>query len=1358
MMNFLVWNSRGVGGRAFVHTLKELKKKFELHFIAILEPRQNGERARKIANRVGFCNWDVVEVDGFRGGIWCFWGNDTSFKVCSKHSQVLHGIVNEGKQNEWVLSVVYGSPDHNRRRALWTELSSFASNITKGWCVCGDFNATLKDDERISVASRPSRADKWFQNWVQQQDMNELDFNGPKHTWSRGRSYSRLDRAVVNSKWLDQFQNASLTHLPKLQSDHTPLLIRLCGVPGRPSTASRFRFFAPWVTHDDFSELVRNSWIPSRKWEENVNTFVSNVQCWNKKVFGNIDKRKRDLFCKMENINREIAYNGPDPILEKQRDNLWSDLEEILVQEEVMWLQRSRCKWYWEGDKNTRFFHASTHVRKRRNNIEALKAENGEWIYDHGRMVNLVERFYSNLYQEENMNHVQLHFDVGYPVIEERSRLRIGRDIEAYEVKEAVFAMGPLKAPGPDGLNPLFFQSQWNIIGNSVINLVQHLFTHPEDLLSVNGTNIVLIPKGDHPETVRDFRPISLCNVIYKILTKIFATRLKRVMPQIISPNQCSFVPGRLGVDNIVLTQEIIHSMRTRKGLKGFMALKIDLEKAYDRVKWSFLLSCLRELQIPEHVVLLIHNCLQSSSMNIRFNGVEGKEFQPSRGIRQGDPISPYLFVIMMEKLAHLIQGEVDNGVWLPFCLKKKGTKVSHLFFADDLILFSEASMDQAAVIKACLEDFCIASGQRVNFDKSRVFFSSNVNHTRITQISSFLGISPTPNLGKYLGVPLHHQRVSASNYNYILEKMDGRLQNWKSRLLSFAARQTLVSSVLSSLPVYSMQSSPLPASTCKDIDLRCRRFLWGEQEGLKKIHLVSWDTVCSSKREGGLGLRQAKHQNDAFMMKLAWGLISKRDDLWVRFLREKYLCGSDLMPHINMKKPGSQVWLGIKRVWNNVRDSTRWKLGNGSSIRFWKDHWLPGMDKLLDLVVMEVPTSLLDMNIISFISASGTWIADMFAPYLPVWATKCIKQVRLETNRPDVPSWRLTSSGMFTTRSAYQYVKGTITSSANQTWCRLWKLKVPQKCKTFIWICLHDRLLTNVSRMHRGLSDSDICPQCGEHPETELHVLRDCACAKSVWEVFVPRHLFRQFFSCRFMVSWVHTNLRFTFERQEIEWQTWYVLICRELWVARNNLVFQKKQVYHKEIIARVHATAKWAKGSGVIQATIPRGEEVWRPPCAGYVKVNVDGAFSISGGSCGGLIRNDCGEVLGGFMFKGHMSNCFEAESWGFLIGLRYAWDNGHRFVVIESDCQDLVGIIGSCDAEDLMGSSVLQEIGELLQREWVVHVDWCPREANSIADAIANKASSLVSGLVCFTQAPAFISDLVRKDIVSFGSFSL
>lgn len=170
------------------------------------------------------------------------------------------------------------------------------------------------------------------------------------------------------------------------------------------------------------------------------------------------------------------------------------------------------------------------------------------------------------------------------------------------------------------------------------------------------------------------FRPISLCNVLFKmIITKSMVMRLKRVMPKLIGPAQSSFIPGRLSVDNIVIVQEAIHSMRRKMGRKGWMLLKLDLEKAYDRIRWDFLEDTLNAANLPEDwvrwIMRWIMQCVTGPSMTLLWNGEKIEPFTPSRGLRQGDPLSPYLFVLCLERLCHHIDTSVGAGEWKPISL-----------------------------------------------------------------------------------------------------------------------------------------------------------------------------------------------------------------------------------------------------------------------------------------------------------------------------------------------------------------------------------------------------------------------------------------------------------------------------------------------------------------------------------------------------------------------------------------------------------------------------------------------------------------------------------------------------------------
>lgn len=223
---------------------------------------------------------------------------------------------------------------------------------------------------------------------------------------------------------------------------------------------------------------------------------------------------------------------------------------------------------------------------------------------------------------------------------------------------------------------------------------------------------------------MKQFRPISLCNVAYKTITKMITSRLRSCLQTLVGPAQCSFIPKRQSHDNIIIAQEIFHSMRSKGGKKGWMALKIDLEKAYDRLSWNFIKDTLVDIGLPDRFIQLIWYCISTSSMQVLWNGEALEDFSPTRGIRQGDPISPYLFVLCIERPFQSVEKEVGDGNWKPIQIARGGPKISHLAFADDLLLFAEANLDQAQIIQATLQNFCLSSGQKVSQEKTRVYFS----------------------------------------------------------------------------------------------------------------------------------------------------------------------------------------------------------------------------------------------------------------------------------------------------------------------------------------------------------------------------------------------------------------------------------------------------------------------------------------------------------------------------------------------------------------------------------------------------------------------------------------------------------
>lgn len=243
-----------------------------------------------------------------------------------------------------------------------------------------------------------------------------------------------------------------------------------------------------------------------------------------------------------------------NPRLQVTYDNLWSEYEEILIQEEVLWYQKSRSKWLPFGDQNTRYFHGVTAVRRRKNNYEALQDDNGTWISEPSELEKLVTNYFKNLFPtSEAVNPFGL---IGtFPMLDEDTLNSVGCGFTKEDIWWAVKNMGAFRAPGVDGLQAGFYQSQWHIVREAVCRTITNAFNNPSQIADLNETLITLIPNNDQVNSVKQFRPISLCNVSYKIITKLLAKRLWPIMSELVSPCQSNFIPKRHTNDNIIIAQ-----------------------------------------------------------------------------------------------------------------------------------------------------------------------------------------------------------------------------------------------------------------------------------------------------------------------------------------------------------------------------------------------------------------------------------------------------------------------------------------------------------------------------------------------------------------------------------------------------------------------------------------------------------------------------------------------------------------------------------------------------------------------------------------------------------------------------------
>jgi hypothetical protein len=328
-------------------------------------------------------------------------------------------------------------------------------------------------------------------------------------------------------------------------------------------------------------------------------------------------------------------------------------------------------------------------------------------------------------------------------------------EFTAAEIKVALDSIGDLKAPGPDGLPAIFSKKYWSLIGEQVTKEVLNFLNGGILPGSWNETCVTLIPKVKNPEKMKDLRPISLCNVVYKLISKVLANRLKLILQDIIAPNQSAFGPGRLISDNILLAYEVTHLMQNkRSGREGYAALKLDMSKAYDQVEWSFLERMMEKMGFQERWIRLVMECVTTVKYYFKLNGKVTSEVVPERGLRQGDPISPYLFLICGEAFSSLLNSAEQEGNLEGIKVCEDAPSFNHLLFADDSPILLKVTDESAQDLQHVLELYEVCSGQTINVEKSSIMFSKNTRNQAKRAMMHRLGLTMEGRNEKILGSP----------------------------------------------------------------------------------------------------------------------------------------------------------------------------------------------------------------------------------------------------------------------------------------------------------------------------------------------------------------------------------------------------------------------------------------------------------------------------------------------------------------------------------------------------------------------------------------------------------------------------
>jgi len=409
-----------------------------------------------------------------------------------------------------------------------------------------------------------------------------------------------------------------------------------------------------------------------------------------------------------------------------------------------------------------------------------------------------------------------------------------------------------------------------------------------------NDTIIVLIPKVKSAERLKDLRPISLCNVLYKIISKVLANRLKLILPEIISSSQSAFVPGRMITDNVLLAYELTHFLKSRRASGGLAAIKLDMSKAYDRVEWNFLRKVMIKMGFHNRWVDLIMKCVTTVSYRIKVNGEYTEQIYPQRSLRQ-----------------------------------------------DDSLIFMNAVHTGALELKNILQSYERASGQMINREKSSILFSPNTPHSVRNQICSILSIANKAYNERYLGLPVAVGKSRRKTFEYIKQRVWNRIQGWQERLLSKAGKEIMIKAVAQAIPTYAMSCFDLTKSVCDDLNSMIARYWWSQQDKLNKIHWFSWEKLTRSKKKGGLGFRDLHLFNMAMLSRQAWRLLTNPDMLCAQVLKAKYYPNKELI-QCTARRGISYSWRSILKGLKLLKQGLIWRIGDGMNTNIWTDPWIP--------------------------------------------------------------------------------------------------------------------------------------------------------------------------------------------------------------------------------------------------------------------------------------------------------------------------------------------------------------------------------------------------------------------------------
>ncbi|KAJ9548105.1 hypothetical protein OSB04_020648 [Centaurea solstitialis] len=1106
-------------------------------------------------------DFEALDARGKSGGIILTW-NPTFFQkmFCIKGDYFLVVWGNwTGKDTLCGFINVYAPHSASKKKELWSKLLDVITTHKEvAWVIFGDFNEVRRPEERKGTVFTYSGA-KAFNEFIHNGGLSEIRSGGRNFTrYSKdGSKLSKLDRFLVTNNFAGLWPNCFVNILPRGLSDHCPLLLDSAVADFGPSY---FKFFNSWLLNPSLKAVVSNTWESSvlPKNLSPIQRFMAKLRLLKKKIkewrISENNSKNRDKKFWLDNITKLDlkAESGSLSVVErKERSMLELKLLEAEKAEIMDLKQKSRVRWAIEGDDNSKLFHGVIRHHIRKNFIHGISV-NGVWVTDPATMGEETLSFFSKKFKEVSARRPTFHSSK-FKKLSPAQKSFLEESITEKEIRDAIWDCGGDKAPGPDGFSFKFLRAFWEIIKDDLISAVKWFESGGELLSGSNASFICLIPKCDNHVSLSEYRPISLIGCLYKVIAKILATRLKAVISSVVSNVQSAYIAGRSILD----------------------------DKAFDSVKWEYLDELLDSMNFGAKWRSWIRSCLNSVSVSILLNGAPTKEFKPNIGVRQGDPLAPFLFILAAEGLHVAMTEAVEKGVFTGVQLPNGGPIVSHLLYADDVIFIGEWSKFNARNLLRVLRCFHLSSGLKVNWNKSNIL-GVGVDEFEVDAVANTINCNVGSLPLSYLGLPIGVKMNRFEHWSPIINKFQRRLCNWKAATLSAGGRLTLCKSVLGSLSLYYFSLFKAPAKVTNVLESTRLRFFWGMKENERKIAWVAWKKVCADFGSGGLGIGSLKAQNIALLAKWWWRFFNTAEgSLWKSVIQAFHGPMGGLVGSTNSGKFAG-LWKNIIKIQTDLLKATipirgwfQCNIGSNSCFHFWKDVWT-----LNGALKNRFPRLYrLDSNKDCFIKdrllfdgdnrCSGCSVSWKRPPSTPDevsdWnnlISVCISSG--VTGDPEKWRWALVSSGTFSVRSlreAYDDLNSKRYSHLPFCWFKV----IPGKVNMVVWRISHKSLPTLVNLQKKGVQlASTTCALCGEEDETEDHIFGSCNYFKkqlldfcSWWNVSIPTT------NLGYLLKWGE-ELRLTGDKEKAFMGTFYVLIWL-IWNHRNNIIFRSKGETHQ-------------------------------------------------------------------------------------------------------------------------------------------------------------------------------------------------